>query len=156
MLTASQRRRCAEIAEDLDAGNLALWRKAEPTLSPEERGAMWDMRREQIARADGRGKKKPLNTNSDSGVSEPKTRADLDLDFWATDDEPDDDDLPEDDGETGRETRQKICSTCHGTGFDSSGARCSRCRGTGRTPQPPPSVDDVDRDQEDDDEQNEK
>jgi hypothetical protein len=65
-----------------------------------------------------------------------------------SDDDDQPDDRPEDDGETGRETRQRLCSICHGTGLDTAGGRCARCRGTGRTPQPPPpSIDDIDDDE---------
>jgi hypothetical protein len=48
-----------------------------------------------------------------------------DLDFWADDVEPDDDD--ELDG-------PRVCGACHGTGFDSTGGVCRACGGTGKAP----------------------
>jgi hypothetical protein len=87
MLTSRQRARCAEIAAALDAGDLRPWREAEARMTAEEKGAMWDMRQEQV--------KKNLTANLSKGLSaraETELRP-FDLDDWPlASQEPDDDD----------------------------------------------------------------
>jgi hypothetical protein len=60
------------------------------------------------------------------------------LDYWS---DVEADRLPEDDGETGITTEQKICSACNGRGYDRAGRICGTCHGVGRV-----SADDDDND----------
>jgi hypothetical protein len=131
VLTTSQRRRCAEIAQSLDRGDLTLWRRVEPSLSPAERGAIWDMRQEQITR----GARRQVREAAVMDVHD-FAAASNDLDFWADDEpEPDDDD----------DAPTMPCPVCLGSGRDKMGNRCASCNGTGR----------VRDDQEDNDEDEE-
>ena len=154
MLTDRQRRRCAEIAESLDAGNMALWRQAEPTLSPAERGEVWEQRAEQ--RADGKAM-------TDTGLAICRNR---DLDYWPPELEgkpapmppkrmpmprtDDDEDSPpvlpdDDDNDVAPEQEEKTCPTCNGRGRTHDGLTCPTCGGTGRVRD--------DREDEDEDEE---
>jgi hypothetical protein len=160
MLSASQRRRCAEIAAALDRDDLTLWRKAEPLMSPEERGAVWDSRQHVKAMAERHRKTAVMPGHDFAAVSN-------DLDYWppelegkpapmppqrippmpTSDDDEDSPsppvlpDHPEEDDDTEQET--KVCPTCMGKGTDHSGRTCATCGGTGRVP-----MDDVDDDDE--------
>jgi hypothetical protein len=121
MLTDRQRTRCGEIAAALDRHDLAPWRKWEPSLGAEERGLIWDMRQHVIAAA-ARNQAGITNLKPQQNFAELQ-RGD-DLDFWASDVEPDDDD---DDGDV-------PCAACDGTGRDAAGNRCATCNGTGKAP----------------------
>jgi hypothetical protein len=133
MLTDRQRTRCREIAAALDRHDLTLWRKWEPSLGAEERGAIWDMRGHVIAQAARERQKTLLPT--DSKVSRPEAVVMRDLDYWSDDDAPIDDDVPDD---------QPTCSACGGSGKDAAGNECQVCGGTGKAP--------LDGDEEEDDE----
>jgi hypothetical protein len=67
--------------------------------------------------------------------------ASSDLDYWADDVEPPDDDDP-------MEPMTRLCPVCNGRGRDHSGDSCARCNGTGRI-----DVDDVDDGDKDDEEE---
>jgi len=155
-MTAAEKGRCAVIAEALDRGDLAPWRRAEASLSPAEKGLIWDLRRHvqaQAARNQGSDTilKHPQNS---AGVQRGKTlelRLD-DLDFWAyenDDDGENDDDppiLPVSKPDPNEQQKTKSCPNCRGLGLTSDGVRCARCNGSGRIDR-----DDVDDGDEDDD-----
>ncbi len=134
MLTDRQRARCREIAAALDRHDQGPWLKAEPSLGPEARGLIWDLRAHVVA-AGGRSKKtENLTVNSSSGLAKPDAAVMRDLDFWSdTEPEPDDDD----DGDV-------PCAACNGRGRDATGNVCQACNGTGVAPD-----DDDDRDEDD-------
>ena len=145
MLTATQRRHCVELAQALDRGDYATYRRAEPTLTPAEKAMIWNERAHVKAQAERKGQQ------GGKAVVQvpPPDRAAIDLDFWSDDiapAEPDDDDLPDSD----KEQTTKICPTCQGKGRDHSGDTCETCGGSGRIP-----LDDFDDggddDREDDD-----
>jgi hypothetical protein len=163
MLTERQRRRCAEIAESLDAGDLSLWREYEGRMSPEEKGVMWNMRQSQVERAAKTGSNATCFKRS-QGLFGRALRAETesrfeDLDFWGDDapmppkrmpmpvpetdgDENVDDEIlpPHDDDDDQQEMMP--CPACRGLGRSKTGAVCSRCNGSGRVP----VSDDVDDD----------
>ena len=56
MLTDRQREKCREIAAALDRHDQGPWLKAEPSLGPEARGLIWDLRAHVVA-AGGRAAK---------------------------------------------------------------------------------------------------
>jgi hypothetical protein len=155
-MTAAQKARCIEIAQALDAGNLTVWQRA--SLSPTEEALVWHLVREQVAhgqRLQRAGRKiAPYSAiRADVPVreaapfsavmpdrGEPKRpERELqshDLDFWADEVEPDDDDEPDDD--------MVPCPVCNGRGRDEAGNVCDVCNGSGRV-----------RDDNDDEEDNE-
>jgi hypothetical protein len=128
MLTAAQRERCRSLALALDRGDVDTYRRAEDSLTVEERMAMWDLRTDFTALA-ARGRQILAERNRQRGVAvrpvvvRPKTDPwPDDLDFWADDFEPDDE---EEDGDP------MPCPACDGTGRDVKGNTCEVCGGSG-------------------------
>src|SRR5262245_5348849 len=118
MLTASQRRQCAEIAMALDAGNLSLWREAEPSLTAAERGLIWDLRQEQVARAAQPKQRRAVVQNLlPMGIIPQNEALARDLDYWGDDDPRDDDQEPV----PVRGPDQRACPSCRGLGLDEVG-----------------------------------
>ena len=143
MLTAAQKSRCRELAQALDAGDFAAYKRAEPSLTPEMKGEVWDMRAHVIA-AGGRASKAGavLNQSGSKPPRPPRVETELhDLDYWATDDDQDDGGDDDGDGDV------TPCPACNGRGKDSAGNRCEACEGTGKAP--------LDDDREDDDDERE-
>jgi hypothetical protein len=140
MLTSRQRQRCAELAETLDAGDQRAWLRAEPSLSPEERGEIWNQRSEVKAMAERRRQGEAAGAAvlpaQDFATRPGRVKTDLasnDLDFWGeTPNDDDDDDDDDDNGLPQQET--KMCPSCRGLGRTKDGSRCSRCNGLGRVP----------------------
>jgi hypothetical protein len=153
MLIDRQRANCLRIAQGLDAGNLAVWRRA--SLSPAEEALVWHLVREPVAHGQrlqraGRkiapyssirvdvkaGHRDPVRQAAPfSGVlpdhRDPPKRPETelqshDLDYWADEIEPDDDDEP------GEDTVP--CPVCDGRGKDAAGNVCDVCNGSGRVP----------------------
>jgi hypothetical protein len=139
MLTDRQRARCREIAQSLDAGEMTLWRKAEPTLTPAERAEVWEQRAAQQQR--------------EAAVMPRHDSASNDLDYWPPEVEgkpapmppkrmpmprtDDDEDSPpvlpdDDDNDVAPEQEEKTCPTCNGRGRTHDGLTCPTCGGTGR------------------------
>jgi len=141
MLTELQRERCRRIAEALDRGETVSL----DSLSPEERGEVWDSRAHVRAMYERRRQREAAQVSqnlSPIGLK-PQDEAlarDLDLDFWAVDDEPDDED--DDDAQ--------LCSACHGTGRDVAGNVCWVCHGTGKVLNEGDEDDDDEREDEED------
>ncbi len=134
MLTARERERCRELAAALDRGDADAYRRAEPSLTPEMKGEVWDQRahvKAMAARA-AQGRQKPA-------AAQPART--LDLDYWS-DSEP----VEPDDGGGDTDQTTKLCDNCRGLGRTADGSQCERCGGSGRVP-----LDDVDDDEEDDD-----
>lgn len=120
MLTAAQKTRCQQIAQALDRGDLSLWRSLEPSLSPEQKGEVWDQRAHVKAAA-----ARPGGGFIRCGQSSAVLLEAGDLDHWADGPvEPSDD--PDDDMEP--------CAACNGTGRDAAGNECAVCGGSGRAP----------------------
>jgi hypothetical protein len=140
MLNAAQRAKCAKLAQALDEGDRATYRRAEPSLTPEMRGEVWDQRAHVKAMA-ARGHKTLPPT--DGKVSAAVMH---DLDYWG-DAEPDE---QSDDPDDEMDLKTKVCDNCRGLGLTSDGVRCTRCNGSGRVDR-----DDVD-DGDDDDDDREK
>lgn len=153
MLTAAQRARCMKVAEALDRGDQGPWLQAEPTLSPEARGLVWDLRVEQQQRAAQRQQRgaatKDRLSNPQSISSFAAHPARTDLDYWADDDVPgDDDDVEPDD-----RPEPQTCGACHGSGRDAAGGTCKACNGTGRAPADNGDDEDLDDEQQREDEE---
>jgi hypothetical protein len=122
-MTADRKARCVEIAAALDRDDLGPWRRAEASLSPEERGAVWDARHV-VAVGQREAAARPAVITDAVRTSRIETRW-LDLDYWASDDiEPPDDD----DGD------MPVCPACDGRGKDAAGNVCAVCHGTGKFP----------------------
>ena len=119
MLIDRQREKCREIAAALDRHDQGPWLKAEPSLGPEARGLIWDLRAHVVA-AGGRGHKKTL-LPTDIQVSQAAVMHDLD--YWSDDVTPDHDD--DNDGDV-------PCAACNGRGKDAAGTRCAVCGGSGK------------------------
>jgi hypothetical protein len=139
MLTSAQREKCRAIAQALDAGDLQPWRRAEASLSPAEKGLVWDLRQRQ-AQA-----RQVSPQSAGKPPRPPRVETELrldDLDHWASDDDQDDGD-DDDDGEV------LPCGACNGRGKDAAGNRCSVCNGSGKVT---PSDGDENEDETDDDE----
>jgi hypothetical protein len=133
MLTASQRRRCAEIAAVLDSGDGKAIAKAEviAPLSPEERGLIWDLRQdvramyERQRQRDAAGAAVTLKQNFAARPARLETVSGFDdLDRWA-ETEPGDEDGDDEAADT------VPCPVCNGRGKDASGNICESCKGTG-------------------------
>lgn len=120
MLTAAQKARCATLAEALDARDQGPWLKAEPSLTVEEKGAIWSMRRHVVAFGQREAAARP------AGIPVEATSRTVDLDYWASDDEP-----PIDDEVLDGEPE---CSACRGTGKGPDGRACPICNGRGTIP----------------------
>jgi hypothetical protein len=71
VLTAHQRKRCAEIVRLLDAGDQSEWLRAEPTLTREERGLILDLRLESHAARRGAGARPAAPPKVDDDEPEP-------------------------------------------------------------------------------------
>jgi hypothetical protein len=129
MLTDRQRRRCAQIAGALDAGNLGLWLENEASLSVREKALVWDLRQHVAAKRkrDVPSKRPPPpkvdDQQDDLGPGKP------DLDDWPAPDDSDVGDSPPEEEEP-----SKVCPVCRGSGRNKSGSRCADCNGTGRIP----------------------
>ncbi len=141
MLNAAQKSRCRELAQALDRGDMATYRRAEPALTPEMRGEVWDQRQRQAQ--GGRGRLKPLTEKVQY-----EGAAMRDLDYWADTDDP-----PDDDPDDELTLKTKVCDNCRGLGTTSDGTRCTRCNGTGRVDRD--DVDDGDGEDDDHDEDDE-
>jgi hypothetical protein len=143
MLTDRQRARCRELAAALDSGDMATYRRAEPALGVEERGAVWDARKHvqaQAARAAQRQVSSTVAITPTPRRIETGLRLD-DLDFWLdAPDAPDDDDDP-----------MPVCGACKGSGRDTSGGKCVICAGKGRIPAEDQENDDDEDDRRKDD-----
>jgi hypothetical protein len=139
MLTDRQREKCREIAAALDRHDQGPWLKAEPSLGPEARGLIWDLRAHVVA-AGGRAAKA-------AGIfaqSAQKTELRLDdLDHWASDDDQDGDGDDDDTADT------VPCQACNGAGKDVTGRVCQACNGSGKV-SPNDGEEDDDDDFEDD------
>ena len=133
-MTSAQKSRCRELAQALDRGDMAAYRRAEPALTPEMRGEVWDQRAHVKAMA-ARGHKTLPPT--DGKVSAAVMH---DLDYWSDDVTPDHDD--DNDGDV-------PCAACNGRGKDAAGNRCAVCGGSGKVA---PGDDDGNEDDENDDE----
>jgi hypothetical protein len=152
MLSERQRRRrCAEIAHSLDAGNLTLWREAEPSLSAGERALVWELRTHVVARAKraqglyGKYNKIVASDRYAGGKRTPPT---------PTVDDDDQDDplgpsLPEDDDDSPTQ-EWTTCRACRGLGRLKDGSKCGICGGSGRVPIDDLGDDDDEGDDDDD------
>jgi hypothetical protein len=157
MLNAAQKSRCRELAAALDSGDYATYKRAEPSLTPEMRGEIWDLRAHVKAMGE-RATQRLVSPQSAAKAPRP-ARAEtnlglVDLDYWGSDENDDDgendDDppiLPVSKPDPNEQQKTKSCPNCRGLGLTSDGVRCSRCNGSGRIDR-----DDVDDDEEDDDE----
>jgi len=86
MLTAAQRAKCAKLAQALDAGDCAAYKRAEPSLTPEMRGEVWDQRRHLRAQGGRAVKAGEVISNGALGKTPRPTRVETelrDLDFGA-------------------------------------------------------------------------
>jgi hypothetical protein len=159
MLTAGQKSRCLSLAQALDRGDYAAYKRAEPSLTPEMRGEVWDARMHVRAMAE-RAAQRQVSPQSAAKLPRPaRVETDLrfaDLDYWpeaASKDDlgPDDPgDFPDDNGapdEPELEQKTRTCDVCRGSGVAPDGTHCSRCNGGGRIPIDPD--DDPDDDLED-------
>jgi hypothetical protein len=126
MLTDRQRRRCAQIAGALDAGNLGLWLENEASLSVREKALVWDLRQHVAA------KRKQQDAVPSKRPAPPKVQDDQDdlgpqgpgIDDWP-EPAPDDDDSPP-------QQEWTTCRVCRGLGRLKDGSLCSVCNGSGR------------------------
>jgi hypothetical protein len=113
MLTSIQRRKCAEIAASLDAGDTDSYRRAEASLTPEAKGLIWDMRRGVVAVGQRKQVEEQQHQASNTSLKS------HDLDYWSDD--------PADDPDDDEEQETRLCPSCGGKG-------CERCDGSGRLP----------------------
>ncbi len=151
MLTSAQKAKCAAIAAALDRQDQGPWLRAEPSLSVEAKGLIWDLRAHVVAAGGRAVKAGSLTTDSREGLPKRDTGMTsagvADLDFWGDEPaEPDDDDDELD-------LKTKVCDNCRGLGLTSDGVRCSRCNGSGRVDRD--DVDDGDGEDDDHDEDDE-
>jgi hypothetical protein len=135
-MTTSERQRCAEIARRLDQGDMQLWKTAEPFLTREEKGLIWDLRRHVVARAERRRREAVPRRPARPTVEEEERP---DIDDWPRPDDDNDDGAPPEEEEP-----SEVCRQCRGLGRDRSGAKCSACNGTGRVRAPVDDDDDTD------------
>ncbi len=85
MLTAAQREKCRVLAQALDTGDDATYKRAEPSLTPEMRGEIWDQR----AHVKAMAASGDVKTLSRIHVQVSQAAVLRDLDFWSdTDDAP--------------------------------------------------------------------
>ena len=123
MLTTAQKAKCAKLAQALDAGDTAAYKRAEPSLTPEMRGEIWDQRAHVKAQAERAAQAQQAAARPARVEAKSLPR---DLDYWASDDvEPIDDDVPDD---------QPMCGACGGSGKGRDGSVCPICNGRGRIP----------------------
>jgi hypothetical protein len=139
-MTTRERDRCREIARRLDQGDTEFYKRAEASLTVEQKGAIWDLRQHVVAKAQRAAGKRTLppkvdDQQDDLGPGKP------DLDDWPVPGDSDDDSpAPPEEEEPSR-----LCPMCRGSGRDTTGAKCSACDGTGRIAA---NVDDDDEDDE--------
>jgi hypothetical protein len=124
MLTDRQRRRCGEIAGALDAGNLSIWLKTEPSLSVAEKAEIWSQRARVKAQAERRRQREAVPSKRLA----PPTPKDEPLDDLGPDDA---DDWPlDDDDDSPPRQEWTTCRACRGLGRLGDGSRCSVCNGS--------------------------
>ena len=138
-MTAAQKSPCAELAAALDAGDYEVYRRAEPSLSPAEKGEIWDQRQHVKAMAERAAQGQKAGFRFTPVLNRETEMMSHDLDHWA--DAPDVE--PDDEPDDTTDQTTKLCPTCRGSGRQKDGSQCSECAGSGRVP--------IDPDQEDDD-----